>query len=79
MTKKEREQVVELLRCAADMADIAMIPITRASGALGHDDNSDVWWLARNARIAVDGESLWPEQRTSLLEAALRVEQGEWP
>jgi hypothetical protein len=81
MTKRERARVVELLRCAADVdvTEGAMVPITRACRALGLDDNCDIWWHARNARIAVDMESLWPEQHTSLLEAALRVEQGDWP
>ncbi len=79
MTKRDRAQVVELLRCAADSYDVSMIPLTRAARNLGLADNGDLWWTARNARIAVEDGALWPDQRTSLLEAALRIERGWTP
>jgi hypothetical protein len=85
MTKREREQVVELLRCAADII------------ARGGWDEGGVLSLAATAadspffKFAYDAERrVWsdmllcgvPEgalRLRSLLEAAARVEEGSWP
>jgi hypothetical protein len=78
MTRRERAQVVELLRCAADgdrpngifpaMENIGAkyMPI----GADAVDSVSGINW---------GGYSDDEQYRAELLEAALRVEQGEWP
>ncbi len=85
MTKRERAQVVELLRCAADESPgVASIGggingIVRASMGLGLDG-----WMTYAAGQAynatVSGQALtYEDHRARLLEAARRVEDGEWP
>ncbi len=81
MTRKQREQVVELLRCGADLRSI-----TAAGYALGHCDGinpcTSVFVLAVKAYtdmpdvIHAGGYHAWPH---SCLEAAQRVEEGSWP
>lgn len=81
MTKRQRAQVVELLRCAADVSSIV-----RAAYNTGHADGvnpcSRVFLLAREAYgdipgvIHAEGYYHHPE---FCLEAAQLVEDGEWP
>ena len=81
MTKRQREQVVELLRCGADAKSLV-----RAGYALGHCDLvnpcSKVYLLADEAytRIhRIPSSWYWVRCRMPLLEAAQRVEDGSWP
>lgn len=85
MTRKERAQVVELLRCAADLGISGVsCPLTEASHRLAGlsitddaddvvraviDELSDPWW---------SGDT-WEDYATHCLEAAARVEEGSWP
>ena len=78
MTKKQRAQVVELLRCAADLVDRSLLPVRYACEYLNRPwRHMDIALLARQSlgemTPATEG------YRRDLLEAALRVEQGEWP
>jgi hypothetical protein len=76
MTARQRAQVVELLRCAADLN--VLNPdhgIAQATEAL---DSDEAWQPAYNARQAArnDGPT---EYRHTCLEAAIRIEQGWEP
>jgi hypothetical protein len=94
MTKKERAQVVELLRCAADLE----INEPNSRGCSLGDAGQHLRWdlVAPRACVSrlslitamgelegvVDGEPRLVSgtgYQWLLLEAALRVEQGEWP
>jgi hypothetical protein len=76
ISARTREQVVELLRCAADLC------------ALDHDqglgracellDAKDHWDLAYDARIAAKCSGP-TEYLYTCLEAAQRVEEGSYP
>lgn len=81
MTKREREQVVELLRCGADVQSLVA-----AGYATGHCDGinpcDSVYAHACDAYMATARiPSVWyhARPRRGLLEAALRVELEEWP
>lgn len=85
--KRQRAQVVELLRCAAD-GRWHGIGLTMAGYALGHCDGINpctrIYTLACDAYTKVNGipsEWYWASyrRRTGLLEAAARVEEGSWP
>lgn len=87
MTKKQRAQVVELLRCAADSRPDGIGLNGMFDTACWLDlsgDKQDAAWLAVNAvptraaTFCVVG-FIDEEYRRCLLEAALRVERGEWP
>jgi hypothetical protein len=71
MTKRQRAQVVELLRCAADVGSIS-----HADEWFGFVDRS-VWNSAFQALVDVPDEV--QEYELRLLEAAARVEEGSWP
>jgi hypothetical protein len=83
ITSRRRAQIVELLRCAADVDSIA-VAFWYLTG-VNVDDVNDrhhlVWDLAVQARIGItnDDYRAWVEYRLSCLEAAKRVEDGEWP
>lgn len=92
LTKKQREQVVELLRCAADRTLMRSGEITLsgpfAIASRGVDDRAvnDEAWRARAASMrdlfGPDGDVIdMPndDYQTCLLEAAQRVEEGTWP
>lgn len=87
MTKKEREQVVELLRCAADED-----PNGGPTGIMDTEDSFDfstgavafdayrslviaTGFIAPSSAVTGDGETF----RWHLLEAAQCVEEGSWP
>lgn len=77
MTKRERAQVVELLRCAAD----GPCPgIEGAARDLGHGDEYEdkIYALAMRAWYAVPIAAK-DSYRSLCLEAAVRVEEGSWP
>lgn len=89
MTKRERSQLVELLRCAAD----ARLPfkLSDAGYALGHADGighcSQVYSFAMTAMNVVYDDAIKARRRIEgprverwlHLEAAARVEEGSWP
>ena len=85
LTNEEREQVVELLRCAAElsMTRACVFPIDEAATALfGVEEHEHgmrrvhpAFDLACHAVICFDRPcSTW-----QLLEVAQRVEEGSWP
>lgn len=76
MTKRQRAQVVELLRCAADLhVGDSDTGLAHATDALEADH---LWKLALEARVAArsDGPT---EYLHTCLEAAARVEEGSYP
>jgi hypothetical protein len=86
MTKRQRAQVVELLRVAADINGIASafelmtgIEVTGAHYQPGGRRNYPIWDMAVRAREAVADDGQWTEYRWSCLEAAQRVEDHQWP
>lgn len=77
MTNDEREQVVELLRCAADLGERSEGLLLTAATRIGVDLESGLVDLARRA-----WNSAWTSEMSdeeALLEAALLVEEGRWP
>ncbi len=80
MTKKQREQVVERLRCATDnISRHRAMPFSTAGDALG--GASDIISLAKEAwnatrRTDVEATEEWQARH---LEAAQLVEEGSWP
>ena len=71
MTKRQRAQVVELLRCAADQN----ISLGIAACYLGLSD-----WHRHQAFLPWDSSYNWfSDYREQCLEAAARVEEGSWP
>jgi hypothetical protein len=81
MTADEREQVVELLRCAADLSVTgrARWPQFTAAEALC-GAMSTIAEYAEHAISAVKRISSFDAPTTQhLLEAAARVEEGTWP
>lgn len=87
LTRSQRAQVVELLRCGADGARNGP-GLTMAAYALGHCDGispcSPMYTLACDAYMQfnrIPSEWYWTNwrRRRGLLEAAQRVEDKEWP
>lgn len=87
MTKRERAQVVELLRCAADQRADGIGLNGMFDGAVSLRAADQTIALAWNVLISVQRGHLirtvvgivdeW--YRAELLEAAARVEEGSWP
>lgn len=83
MTKRQRGQVVELLRCAADSSDPRRYQginglILAAMCLRSTDKETELAGKVYNELHA--GPSLtWEHYRANLLEAAQRVEEGSWP
>jgi hypothetical protein len=75
MTKRQRSQVVELLRCAADECNHNHFPRLAALYAFGLDTDSPQYDAMVLACEHVGGRN---DQR-QLLEAAARVEEGSYP
>lgn len=73
MTKKQRAQVVELLRCAADLNGIG-----NAAYAMGIE-HGQVHDLAIDATRCVRVRIGHGEYAIGCLEAAARVEERSWP
>lgn len=81
ISARQRAQVVELLRCAADIAVAHGRPIATARFWLGQRQYA-LWNFALNARESVGGYGIPSDNeqyRAQLLEAAARVESEEWP
>lgn len=88
MTKKQRAQVVELLRCAADgrPAGIGLNGLFGASDDLGIETalHNDAWEALFDVRqvqgeFGCDRSVVDEAYRRRLLEAAQRVEEGWTP
>ena len=87
MTKREREQVIELLRCAADyVARGGWDPggaLSTTSGMLSHDRDWFRFAMRVERAVCNDLSIPWPgpsdRRLETLLEAAARVEEGTWP
>ena len=80
MTKKQRAQVVELLKLAADIHGHprVVMPIFDAAAALGHSTDFDLDQVAHWACDAIQRTRM-PCSKEQLLLAAARVEAGDWP
>jgi hypothetical protein len=77
MTKRQRAQVVELLRCAADRCDgldtlFAFRPTAREIG------NPNLSYIASDALLATIGDE-GDDWQAACLEVAQRVEDHQWP
>lgn len=89
LTKREREQVVELLRCAADTCQIepshGLYSVAHLCGFDTWDTapitggSTRVWDVACRARNHVHANGIWFGYWHECLEAAQRVEDQEWP
>lgn len=81
MTKRQRAQVVELLRCTADDGKDGGLFNTSFGGEWPTNDDKKaiaVHCYAVHARQSVEAEHPWTlSYDETCLEAALRVEQGE--
>ena len=79
MTRRQRAQVVELLRCAADQLNVreTAIPIYWAADDLGLLHSKEHRTALRASGLRSRDLIGWGQSR--LLEAALRVERMEWP
>lgn len=77
MTKKERAQVVELLRCCADSG----ISLTHTAMELGLGEWHAATAIGAKTDVCIGSASAprHPSAMEEELEAALRIEQGEWP
>jgi hypothetical protein len=78
MTRRQRAQVVELLRCAADRCDPFDTALGFASTAYAVGTSHEVRYLTCDALVETVGDR-GNDWQAACLEAALRVEQGEWP
>lgn len=87
MTKKQREQVVELLRCAADVCNVdsshGLYSVAHLLGyatwEVGLVSEPYVWEAACAARNHVHQNGYWLGYWHECLEAAQRVEEGWSP
>lgn len=90
MTKQQREQVVELLRCAADNEpdDSRLVGMFDAEWHLETKNGEygaawraleQVRWAPSDKLMRVTVSPIDERYRYRLLEAAQRVEDGEWP
>lgn len=83
MTRAQRAQVVELLRCTADDGNSGGLFGTSFGGgwpAKGEEALVRVHVLAVQARQEVEREHPWTlDYAETCLEAAARVEEGSWP
>jgi len=84
VTNRQREQVVELLRCAADYDHwtggiagitqaVSYLEAARDVARLAWRCRGVVEFLTREKRYGIEA------YREQLLEAAARVEEGSWP
>jgi hypothetical protein len=87
LTRAQRAEVVELLRCAADGRGHGR-GLVMAGYATGHVDGikpcTPIYLLACDAYMEINripSEWYWSSyrRRIGLLEAAARVEEGRWP
>lgn len=85
MTPEEREQVVELLRRAADIADIGHAVPLLAAAVASNKRHTPIWPYARDAVNAVvagivgDAKPDRVAYPGMLRTAAGLVEEGRWP
>lgn len=86
LSRDERDQVVELLRCAVDGNGIAGtfealygIDTTGAHYQPGGRSNYPIWDTAVLAWEAVAAELASTDYDMTCLEVAQRIEEGSWP
>lgn len=81
MNLKERSIAIELLRCAADLAERDMGAVVCAARELDLEISSMPFIIALRAwnQAVLDEGDLWVDDTTALLEAAQRLEEGSWP
>lgn len=83
LTAQQRADVVELLRCAADLAATSKHPTTTPffTAAAGYRrEVSGKAWLMRTRLVGPYDDAVPNDQYVAyLLEAAMRVEEGRWP
>jgi hypothetical protein len=80
MTRREREQVVELLRCAADVRSIgAACARLGVFGGGVHDHAIDAWSDTVRSLQQSRGGLPGNTYADIALEAAARVEEGSYP
>lgn len=87
MTRREREQVVELLRCAADdnaeRGGLNGMFDSASDLGVGSRLHTEAWNALMDVQpVAEEPRALRPvdeRYRRELLEAAARVEEGSWP
>lgn len=78
LKKQQREQVVELLLCAADYSNGAFGVVGLGAAQKYLDLPDEIWDLAHEARH--DAYYGWEsDYRVTCLEAARRIEEGTWP
>jgi hypothetical protein len=79
VTKKQRDEVIMLLRCAADqLLTVGHVSIGSAAVSLGVSSRSRVT-PAVDAFLSVYFRSSRDDKHADLLEAALLVEEGSLP
>lgn len=89
LTKQQRADVVELLRCAADLCNVdsshGLYSVAQFLGLdtwdtfLATEESTLVWRAACDARNHVHAIGYWWGYWHECLEAAQRVEDKEWP
>lgn len=80
LTQEQREQVVELLRCAADVGQRNEGPVLCAALNLGLPLGGATVDIALRAWSDVLGDAIEDDGAiAAVLEAAQRVEEGSWP
>lgn len=79
LSKRDRAQVVELLRCAVNFVHETKLPIYRAKCWLDASDKIEDFAIM--ARRSVTEDPCYDDEAylASILEAAQRVEDCEWP
>ena len=83
MTRRQREQVVELLRCAADLARFSYAEGIHTAAyeldMLIPPAGTKLKEMAIRARREVNVDMGFGPYEDSCLEAAARIEEGSWP
>jgi hypothetical protein len=79
LTKKQRAEVVELLRCAVNHVFDTKLPIYRAKCWLDASDQIEDLAIAAKQHVTEDPCYDDHVYLATLLEAAARVEEGSWP
>ena len=79
MTRHQRAQVVELLRCAADVCVVDDGELWREALSFAHVGDFRIWEYAIAAAAKSGSSRRKHLKRNALLEAAQRVEEGSYP
>ena len=85
LTKKQREEVVHLLRCAADCGNLYEALTAIADEVINgfvvnpSSELAEIHRLSYTARWAVEADFPAMPYEMQCLEAAARVKEGSWP